>query len=144
MPKTKTTRVPTSRPAHSAKRARVTQPNGNDPLVTAAATVGKTLGHLAGRVDAWDQQRAELIAEVQRLVAHGQDILKRLGHNGDAGHGSGTGATHAESHNLMPPDRGMSSHRVNPTAGHDMSVMAKAQHATERTRPRATYRSQNR
>jgi hypothetical protein len=144
MPKTKMTRMPTSRPATTAKRARATQSNETDPLVTAAATVGKTLGQLAGRVDAWDKQRAELIAEVQRLVAHGQDILKRLGHHGDAADASDTGATHVDSHSVMPPDRGMSSHRVNPTAGHDMSVIAKAQHASERTRPRAAYRSQNR
>lgn len=128
-----TTTTPTKRPRKAEQ----------DPLVAAATTIGTTLGHLAGRMETLDKQRAQLIAEVQRVVAHGQELLKRLGHTESSAEEGSTEET-APHEPPAPPAVTATSHREKPTARHDASVMAKAQHAAERLRPRATFRSQNR
>jgi hypothetical protein len=143
MPKAKATRrsaVSSNTPA-APRTARTKQPreNSQDPLVKAAASVGATLGRLAGRMDTLDKQRAQLIAEVQRVVAQGQELLKRLGHTDTAGD-----EETAQHEPVVPPSITAPSHRMQPTARHDASVLAKAQHAAERIRPRTAFRSQNR
>ena len=52
-------------------------------LNNAAESIGKGLGHLAARYDAWLSQRDELVSDLQKYVAAGQSMLTDLGRTAD-------------------------------------------------------------
>jgi hypothetical protein len=41
--------------------------------------MGSALGHVAARVDSWKKQRAEIFADIQRLIRSAQGLLTDLG-----------------------------------------------------------------
>ena len=59
-----------------AKRKKRATSSGLDRT---AATMGSALGHVAARVDSWKKQRAEIFAEIQRLINSAQGLLADLG-----------------------------------------------------------------
>jgi hypothetical protein len=61
------------------------EPDGPARLTDTADTIGAALGNLAARLDAWKQQRHELTAEVERVVAAARAILEELSPAGDRG-----------------------------------------------------------
>ena len=48
-------------------------------LEAAAKNIGSALGHLAGRLDALNKQRADIAAELKSAIARGQSLLASLG-----------------------------------------------------------------
>ena len=48
-----------------------------------AETIGRGLGHLAARYDAWMKQRDELASEIHEYVTTGQKMLADLGRTAD-------------------------------------------------------------
>ena len=59
-----------------AKRKKRATSSGLDRT---AATMGSALGHVAARVDSWKKQRAEIFADIQRLISSAQGLLTDLG-----------------------------------------------------------------
>lgn len=52
-------------------------------MEAAAKNIGSALGHLAGRLDALNKQRADIAAELRNAIAKGNSLLASLG-AGDA------------------------------------------------------------
>ncbi len=55
----------------------------NPKLRQTAEQIGTALGHIAGRVDALKKQRAEIAADIHKLVQSAQAMLNDLGHQAD-------------------------------------------------------------
>jgi ElaB/YqjD/DUF883 family membrane-anchored ribosome-binding protein len=64
-----------------AKRGR--RKKHSTALVTTAEHVGSALGHVAARVDLWKKQRAEIAADLQKLMANARGLMNDLGHTAD-------------------------------------------------------------
>jgi hypothetical protein len=59
----------------------------SDRLNATAESIGTALGRVAAKIDRWKQERAEIAAEVQRILKSAQGML------GDLGGAAGRGAT---------------------------------------------------
>jgi hypothetical protein len=52
---------------------------GSKQLNATAESLGSALGHVAARLDAWKRQRAEIAADIQKLLHSAQGMLGDLG-----------------------------------------------------------------
>jgi ElaB/YqjD/DUF883 family membrane-anchored ribosome-binding protein len=52
---------------------------GSRQLNATAESLGAALGHVAARLDAWKRQRAEIAADIQKLLHSAQSMLGDLG-----------------------------------------------------------------
>jgi hypothetical protein len=56
-----------------------TSRRGSRQLNATAESLGAALGHVAARLDAWKRQRAEIAADIQKLLHSAQSMLGDLG-----------------------------------------------------------------
>jgi hypothetical protein len=59
-------------------RKRTTR-RGSKQLNATAESLGAALGHVAARLDAWKRQRAEIAADISKLLNNAQTMLGDLG-----------------------------------------------------------------
>jgi hypothetical protein len=52
---------------------------GTSRLNATAESLGSALGHVAARVEALNRQRAEVAADIRRIIAAGERLLTELG-----------------------------------------------------------------
>jgi hypothetical protein len=67
--------------------ARTRTPRESSGWNGTAESIGAALGHVAARLDAWKQQRAEIATEIQKVLHSAQGML------GELGGAAGTGAS---------------------------------------------------
>ena len=67
-------------------------PRGSSRLNRSAASIGRMLGQVAARVDAWKKQRGQIEAEVREVVEAGQRLLAQLGESASAAKKAGARA----------------------------------------------------
>jgi hypothetical protein len=65
---------------------------GSKSLNTTAESIGTALGRVAAKLDRWKAQRAEIAADIQKVLTSAQSMLGDLGQAAERGAGAFTGA----------------------------------------------------
>lgn len=52
---------------------------GSSSLNTTAENIGAALGHVAARLDAWKKQRAEIAADIHKVLRSAEALLGEIG-----------------------------------------------------------------